>query len=155
MGPLRGSFLSRIRRAGAEERGQSIVEFGLVVPLLCTLVLVFVDFGKSMNYWIDTTHVANQIARQAAVNSTSLTALSDECAQLETSELRTGSSSVDPATVTVTYPSGNTVGNPVTVVVAARYKFIPFMGTTWTVKGTATMRLEHDQTNTPASGTCS
>jgi Flp pilus assembly protein TadG len=57
----------------------------MVVPLLCTLVLVFVDFGKSMNYWIDLTHVANQIARQAAVNSPDLTTLSAECAQLETS----------------------------------------------------------------------
>jgi len=127
----------------------------MVVPLLCVLVLVFVDFGKAMNYWIDLTHVANQVARQAAVNSPDLTTLAQECAQLETNELRTGSSSVDPSTITVTYPSGATAGNPVTVEVATNYKFIPFIGTTWTIKGKASMRLEHDATAVPASGSCS
>jgi Flp pilus assembly protein TadG len=137
------------------ESGQSVVEFAMVVPLLCTLVLVFVDFGKAMNYWIDMTHVANQIARQAAVNSPDLTTLSQECAQLETNELRTGSSSIDPATITITYPSGQTAGNVVTVQVSSNYKFIPFMGKTWTIKGKASMRLEHDPTAVPASGSCS
>ena len=127
----------------------------MVVPLLCTLVLVFVDFGKSMNYWIDLTHVANQIARQAAVNSPDLTTLGAECAQLETTELRKGSSSVDPAAITISYPSGASAGSVVTVQVASRYKFIPFIGKTWTIKGTASMRLEHDATAVPASGTCS
>jgi Flp pilus assembly protein TadG len=149
--PLRPRFFRRLRG----ESGQSVVEFAMVVPLLCTLVLVFVDFGKSMNYWIDLTHVANQIARQAAVNSPVLTTLSAECAQLETGELRTGSSHVDPAVINVTYPSGTTAGNPVTVQVSAKYKFIPFIGTTWTIKGSASMRLEHDATAVPGSGTCS
>lgn len=149
--PVRPQFLRRLRG----ESGQSVVEFGMVVPLLCTLVLVFVDFGKSMNYWIDLTHVANQIARQAAVNSPDLTTLGAECAQLETQELRSGSSSVDPAVITVTYPSGSSAGKVVNVQVATKYKFIPFMGTTWTVKGSASMRLEADATAVPGSGTCS
>ena len=127
----------------------------MVVPLLCALVLVLVDFGKAMNYWIDLTHVANQVARQAAVNSPDLTTLAKECAQLETNELRTGSSSVDPTSITVSYPEGAVVGKPVKVEVAAKYKFIPFIGKTWTIKGSATMRLEHDPTNVPASGSCS
>jgi Flp pilus assembly protein TadG len=147
--------LGRLGRRLRGESGQSVVEFGMVVPLLCTLVLVFVDFGKSMNYWIDLTHVANQIARQAAVNSPDLTTLGAECAQLETNELRTGSSSVDPAAISVTYPSGSTAGNVVTVQVSTKYKFIPFIGKTWTIKGTASMRLEHDATAVPSSGTCS
>ncbi len=127
----------------------------MVVPLLCALVLVLVDFGKAMNYWLDVTHVANQVARQAAVNSPDLTTLSAECAQLETKELRSGSSLVDPTSITTSYPEGATVGKPVKVEVAANYKFIPFIGKTWTIKGSATMRLEHDPTNVPASGSCS
>src|SRR6266849_9889192 len=122
---------TRLGRVLHRESGQSVVEFAMVVPLLCVLVLVFVDFGKAMNYWIDLTHVANQIARQAAVNSPDLTTLADECAQLETNELRTGSSSIDPTSITVTYPSGATAGNVVTVEVAAKYKFIPFIAKTW------------------------
>jgi Flp pilus assembly protein TadG len=139
----------------SSESGQSVVEFALMLPLLCTLILLIVDFGKAMNYWIDLTHVSNQIARQAAVNSPVLTTLAAECAQLETNELRTGSSSVDPASVTITYPDGSTFGNQVRVEVATTYKFIPFMGKTWRIKGTASMRLEHDATAVPASGTCS
>jgi Flp pilus assembly protein TadG len=126
----------------------------MIVPLLCTLVLVFVDFGKAMNYWLDLTHVANQIARQAAVNSPNLTKAT-ECGQLETNELRTGSASVDPTAIAVSYPEGAVVGKPVKVEVAAKYKFIPFMGKTWTIRGSATMRLEHDQTNSPYQGPCS
>jgi hypothetical protein len=58
-------------------------------------------------------------------------------------------------TITTTYPSGQAVGKVVTAEVATKYKFIPFMGTTWTIKGTASMRLERDPTAVPASGTCS
>ena len=146
---------TRLQRMLRGESGQSVVEFGMVVPLLCVLVLVFVDFGKAMNYWLDMTHVANQIVRQAAVNSPSLTTLAQQCAQLETNELRTGSSSVDAATITTTYPSGQAVGNVVTSEVATNYKFIPFINKTWTIKGKASMRLERDPTAVPASGTCS
>jgi TadE-like protein len=146
--------LSRVR-AARDESGQSVVEFGMVVPLLCVLVLVFVDFGKAMNYWLDLTHVANQIARQAAVNSPKLTTLAEECAQLETNELRTGSSSIDPVSIAISYPSGATAGEVVKVEVATNYKFIPFIGKTWRIKGSASMRLEDDPTAVPASGTCS
>jgi Flp pilus assembly protein TadG len=137
-----------------DECGQSVVEFGMVVPLLCALVLVLVDFGKAMNYWLDLTHVANQVARQAAVNAPGMASTAAQCAQLETNELRTGSSSVDPATITITPSPTPTVGNSVTVIVATKYKFIPFIGMNWTIKGKATMRLEHDLTGY-ADGTCS
>jgi len=143
----------RLRRFGRDESGQSLVEFGLVVPILCVLVLALVDFGKAMNYWHDMTHVANQIARQAAVNSSALQSTADECAQLETGELRTGSSHVDPATITIT--STRVFGDPVTVEVSARYRWLPLFGGTWTIKGKATMRLEHDLDSGYTGGTCS
>lgn len=41
----------------------------MVVPILCVLVLVLVDFGKGMNYWLDLNHVASDGARKAAVNT--------------------------------------------------------------------------------------
>jgi Flp pilus assembly protein TadG len=141
----------RLLRRG--ESGQSVVEFAIVVPLLCILILAIVDFGKAMNYWQDMTHVANQIARQAAVNSTQLDATSEECAQLETNELRTGSSRVDAAQITIT--STRVVGDPVTVEVSATYHWLPVFGGNWTIKGKATMRLEHDLTSGYAGGTCS
>ena len=135
------------------ESGSALVEFGLVVPILCILVLALVDFGKAMNYWHDMTHVANQIARQASVNSAQLRTTAEQCAQLETGELRSGSSSVDPATITFT--STRVVGDPVTVEVSTNYHWIPLFGGSWRIKGKATMRLEHGLDGAFASGTCS
>ena len=51
------------------ESGQSAVEFALVVPILCVIVLAMVDFGKAMNYWLDLNHVASETVRKAAVNT--------------------------------------------------------------------------------------
>jgi Flp pilus assembly protein TadG len=121
--------------------------------MLCILVLALVDFGKAMNYWHDLTHVANQIARQASVNSTQLRTTAEQCAQLETGELRRGSSSVDPATITFT--STRLVGDFVTVEVRTNYRWIPLFGGSWPIKGKATMRLEHDLDPAFAGGTCS
>lgn len=141
-----------------EECGQSVVEFGMVVPLLCVLVLVLVDFGKSMNYWLDLTHIANEGARMAAVNAdvtqppyngagaSSLQQYIQQ--QAETTELR-------GATVSICFPGGNSAGAPVTVQVTYPYNFIPFVGRTWNIKGKATMRLEHRATKFSASGSCS
>ena len=141
---------SRWRRL-AGDSGQTVVEFGLVVPLLCILVLVFVDFGKAMNYWIDATHAANEGARLAAVNAdvtqppynaagaSSLQQYIQK--ELKTNELQSGS------TVSICFPSSATAGSPVTVQVTYPYHWIPFIGGTLLIKGTATMRLEHDATN--------
>lgn len=151
-------------RGARDESAQSVTEFALVLPFLCALVLVFVDFGKAMNYWIDLTHTANEAARLAAVNVDVTKApysvagagsLQDYAKKaLETNELRTGSSSVDAATVAVCFPSGTQAGSPVTVQVVTKYKLIPFVGGSFTLKGKATMRLEHAATNYAASGTC-
>lgn len=150
------SVRERVARRLRGDSGQSVVEFGLVVPLLCVLVLAFVDFGKAMNYWIDLTHVANQGARLAAVNAPGVSDFQSYVkGELETNELQSGSSSVDPATVSVCYPAGAEVGDPVTVQVATTYHWIPFIGGSWTLKGNATMRLEQLPTNVPASGSCS
>jgi Flp pilus assembly protein TadG len=140
-------------RRWRNESGQSVVEFAMVVPILCLLIVAIVDFGKAVNYWQDMTHVANQIARQAAVNSPDMGTTASECAQLETSELRTGSSRVDPAQITVT--STRVLGDPVTVQVSANYRWLPLFGGNWTIKGKATMRLEHDLTSGYTGGTCS
>jgi Flp pilus assembly protein TadG len=128
-----------------DESGQSVVEFGLVVPLLCILVLVLVDFGKFMNYWLDLTHVANYGARLAAVDTdlskppynSSLSMATFIQHQAETDELR-------GATVTICLPTGDpSPGSPVKVEVAYDYDFVPFVGKTIRIKASSTMRLEH------------
>jgi Flp pilus assembly protein TadG len=144
------------------ERGQGVVEFAMVLPILAALILVFLQFGKAINYWIDLTHVANEGARLATVGAPGVANFkSAVCADLETGELKNGSGEVNAAVVRVTYPNaGNRdVGNPVNVLVSATYHWLPFWNIgTWNIQGSATMRLERDaRTNTvlnPGSGTC-
>src|SRR6266536_3564927 len=74
MAPLM-SPVARLRRYGrghlVREDGVALIEFALVLPLLLLLVLGVIDFGKAFNYKNDETHLANQAARYAAVNSCS------------------------------------------------------------------------------------
>ena len=49
--------------------GQAAVEFAMVVPLLCLIIVAILHFGKVMNYWLDLNHVASEGARKAAVNT--------------------------------------------------------------------------------------
>ena len=64
-----GAQSSRVRRRLRSERGQAAVEFALVVPLLCLIIVAILHFGKVMNYWLDLNHVASEGARKAAVNT--------------------------------------------------------------------------------------
>jgi Flp pilus assembly protein TadG len=50
------------------ERGQSLVEFALVIPIFIALVLGIADFGLGLKTWISMTNSAREAARYAAVN---------------------------------------------------------------------------------------
>jgi Flp pilus assembly protein TadG len=131
------------------EKGQAAVEFALVVPVICLLVLALIDFGKALNYWLDTSHLANEGARMAAVLGNSAEPGGNWKQwiqqQAETTELRNGTGSVtSPAQVCVSFPNGAPkIGDPVRVTVSAPYKWIPFVGgATINLRAEATMRLE-------------
>lgn len=127
------------------ESGQAAVEFAMVVPLLCLIIIAILHFGKVMNYWLDLNHVASEGARKAAVNTYTSDAEYDAYirSRLETAELRTGGTTSIPAPsdIAICLPEGSDVGDPVTVQVTAGYS-LPFIGTTVTLRGSATMRLE-------------
>jgi Flp pilus assembly protein TadG len=137
----------------------------MILPLLGALILIFIQFGKAINYWIDLTHVANEGARFAAVGAPGSANLkASVCKVLETGELKNGTNEVNAAKVTITYPPGvggstRDVGDPVNVKVAATYHWLPFWNAgTWNIQGSATMRLERDETANaalnPGTGTC-
>ena len=87
------------------ERGQAAVEFAMVVPLLCLIIIAILHFGKVMNYWLDLNHVASEAARKVAVKTYASYGeyRTFACDRLETNELRTGgtSSIPNPATVAI------------------------------------------------------
>jgi Flp pilus assembly protein TadG len=51
-----------------DDRGAALAELALVLPLLLLLLLGMLDFGKAFNQWMNSTHLANEGARLAAVN---------------------------------------------------------------------------------------
>jgi hypothetical protein len=137
------------------QSGQSAVEFAMVVPFICALVLILVDFGKSMSYWLDLTQVANEGARLAAVADDTST-LRD---RLKSWELRTGNPTYggDAAAITICVGGAGDVGDPVTVEIASNYKWVSLPswipiagGGAWAIKGKATMRLEQPTTAYPS-----
>src|SRR5262245_4782407 len=52
----------------AQENGQGLVEFALILPFILVLILGVVDIGRALGYKNDMTSLANQAARIAAVN---------------------------------------------------------------------------------------
>lgn len=129
-------------RLGRDE-GQSLVEFAFVLPLFLTLLLGVLDFGKAFNYWLDESHLAAMGARWAVVDwqPPSGTLADYIKSQADSSELRDG------ATVSIAYPDGCDVGDPVIVSVTYEHNWLPWLIhiaglPPTTITGEATMRLE-------------
>ena len=59
--------MSRLTHRTREERGQSLVEFALVVPLLLTVMFAIFEVGIVFKNWLTVTHAARDGARAAAV----------------------------------------------------------------------------------------
>jgi Flp pilus assembly protein TadG len=152
---------ARVAKAVADDRGASLVEFTLVLPVLALLFFGMLDFGKAFNYWNDTTHLSNEGARWAAVNKAfSGTTLQDYIAsQADTAELRDGGtgSVASGVQVCVDFPDGTSdVGDPVEVKVRSSYHLMSFLGSEIDVldiplEAKATMRIEQSPTNYSAN----
>jgi Flp pilus assembly protein TadG len=140
-----------------------MVEFALVLPILLVFVLGIIEFGQAFNYKNDETHLANQAARYAAVNKCAACTSAGQTinewtpTQAASSELQTGVTIKiafadingkfpgETGYVTTLPPTNHCEGSPVKVSLAYDYAFIPFLKLgTFTVKGSATMRLEQD-----------
>lgn len=129
------------------QEGQALIEFALVLPLMLVLIFGILEFGRAIHYWIDSTHLANEGARYAAVNrnpgpgGTLAQTLADKGS---TSELRDGSPSVTPLQVCIDYPNGsNAVGEPVRVRATTTFTLLPFLNLApVSITGEAHMRIE-------------
>jgi Flp pilus assembly protein TadG len=138
-----------------ERRGAAAVEFAVVLPVLLLIVFGILDFGRAMNYENDATHLANEGARFAVVNSNpgGATSLASWIkSQGDTSEMQSNS------TVCVSFPTNAAtgtsmqVGDPVQVTVAVNFEWLPYIGTavgaaSTTMTGKALMRLEQPPSN--------
>jgi len=146
--------MSLTRSAIHDERGQALVEFALVLPLLLFLLFAMLDFGKAYNYWNDANHLTAEAARFAVVNrkpdpANVATLQMQIRQQSDTAELRNGGASTTAAQVCVAFPNGTSnVGDPVQVTMTFTYDFLPVIGfADKTVTTSSIMRLEAPPTN--------
>src|SRR3990172_5805826 len=109
------------RRLLRGRRGQSLVEFSLVLPVLLIMVFGIIDFGLGLRSYISLTNATREGARFAAVGNpagsfpsqcdgtTTPTVIGRTCVAVE------GLNRSNITSVTVTYPDGQGPGNSVIV----------------------------------------
>ena len=126
------NILKRGHLKDKSQRGATIVEFALILPMLITILFGIFQFGIAFNNWIALTQAASEGARLASVGGFS------------EQEVKDRAPSVDILSVTATGIGGN-IGDPVTVTVVGQVLDIqiPFVGH-WPIQlqSTSTMRLE-------------
>jgi Flp pilus assembly protein TadG len=123
--------LHRIQQAS---KGQSLVEFAMVLPLLVILIFGIIDFGMGLRSYISLTNATREGARFAAVGNvagaypancdgtTNTTVIGRVCVAINGLDL----AAVDD--VSVTYPDGQAPGNSVIVAAQYTYTFITPLG---------------------------
>ena len=136
------------QRRRRRERGQSLVELALVIPVFFVLVFGIVDFGLGLKAWITITNSAREAARYAAVTCATTSADEDDViARAETT-----AAGLSGVVVTVTNCPGSSTES---VIVEVEYDYVlvtPLGGmlsilggvlpSSITLHSTADMRLE-------------
>ncbi|MGH2667651.1 MAG: TadE/TadG family type IV pilus assembly protein [bacterium] len=122
-------------RAGPSDRGQSAVEFALVLPLVLLLLLSMVQAGVVLRDQLLVTAAAREAAREAAVS-------------LDESRARAAARRAAPGLgLTVEVAAGRQRGDAVEVVVTASPARLPLVGAAVSgrrLRAAATMRMERD-----------
>jgi len=129
------------RRAGRKsERGATLVEFALILPILITLLFGVVEFGRLLNAQVVVTSATREGARYASLGSSAATV---------TSQVKASCPTLDPTKITVTVTNaGGTSGTPVTVRVTYEFTLVSqgiaslFGSETVNISHEAIMRLE-------------
>ncbi len=118
-----------IRRS---DRGATLVESALVLPILILLVFGVVEFGRAYNAQVTLTHAAREGVRELAITQNSSSA---------STKAVDAAVSLDPTDLTVT-ASSCTAGTDATLSVSYPFTYdIPLLGSqTITLTGTGVMR---------------
>ena len=130
---------ARIRDRAGRERGQAMVEFVIVLPILCVLLFGIVQFGITFNHYLTLTDSVRAGARKAAVSREASDPVGAAVAQV-----RASASDLKQSDLSVTITSSWSPGGDVTV--TARYPYsINIMGVvvhSGQLKSSTTERVE-------------
>jgi Flp pilus assembly protein TadG len=118
------------------ERGQSLVEFALVVPVFIVLVLGIVDFGMALRSYVTVTNAAREGARYAVLgckDSTQEDAIKDQVISRSSGLIKTRSDVIvdaAPDTSGVDACSASVPGstNPIKITANYDYAYITPLG---------------------------
>jgi Flp pilus assembly protein TadG len=152
-------FLKRFKRGAKRgERGQSLAEFVLVLPIFLILVFAIIDFGLGFHAWLTVTNSAREGARLGAVRAPASGACDNDPSTATnniTCRVQETADSLDQANLSVTVTNAQgTPGSSVVVDVDYDYDLITpldgvlglisggSIGPTLTFSSTADMRLE-------------
>ncbi|MBS4213279.1 MULTISPECIES: TadE/TadG family type IV pilus assembly protein [Neobacillus] len=91
------------------EKGQSLVEFALVLPVLLLLLFGIVDFGRILHAYLTIDHAGREAARAASIGSANIEQVAVENAvgiSLTTGNVKVtkGSPTSNDVTIAITYP---------------------------------------------------
>lgn len=122
-------------------RGQSLVEFALILPVFVLLLGGIIDFGRVYNEMLTMTAAAREGARAATVGNSDSVAKSSALNYLSPSDQATASVVITPTAPRTSGTSVTvTVSNQVTIMTPVISAFFP--KNPITVTGTSVMRVE-------------
>ena len=146
---------TRSTRRSRRSRGATLVEFGIVAPLLFLLVFGIIEFGWAFLQFMDVKHGAREAGRLAAVNFGTGTGIAQSNEIID--EICTRIDNDDGVVITLSMPGGSDVGDRVTVDVVRSYNsltgFFAFASSV-SLESHVEVRLEQDATFLPASRAC-
>lgn len=127
--------MNRTARMVESDRGQALVEFALVVPLLLMLVIGIFEFGRAWNVYQVLTEAARAGARAAVVADAGVS----EDSVFATIRHTLSRAGLDPSSANISLTGWRSgTGTPASVTIQFPYRFVflrPFMG--WTSQGAA------------------
>jgi Flp pilus assembly protein TadG len=122
-----------------KQRGQSLVEAALTLPVVLMLMLGLFDFGRAYYAIVALRDAADEGASYASIAPKDVTGI-----RLRASEASQELVPIEPNEVSVTYPPLISAGEPITVTIEVEMElFTPFAnvfvsGNTLTIKGQST-----------------
>jgi Flp pilus assembly protein TadG len=131
----------RLFRRGDRTRGQSMVEFTLILPVLMLMIFGIYQFGQTYSDYIQVTNAARTGGRKALVSRSDVNGVADAVAAAKGATWWLNTSQIN---VTVTPAQPWVTGQTVTVTVTYPYaiSLLGFVAGSGTLTSSTTVRVE-------------
>ncbi|HEX5465237.1 MAG TPA: TadE/TadG family type IV pilus assembly protein [Candidatus Limnocylindrales bacterium] len=102
-------------------RGQSLVEFAVVLPVVLLVILIALDFGRVFLAWVEVNNAVREAANFAAQNPNPNANGQAQYQQLIANEWANIDCTVPSPAPTPTFPAGTSVGQPAEVSITCQF----------------------------------